>query len=256
MVWTPAQAGVFLDHVAVHDLDFEAMWHLLIYRGPRRGETAGLSWTEVHLAKSLIEIITQLTEVQWVVEEGDPKTDAGTRTIPVDAQGIALLQRHRARQNARRLTLGSGWVDSGKVFTYDDGSPLRPSWISDRFAKLYTAAGLPPIRLHDLRHTAATLMLAAGIDMKVVQETLGHSTYGTTSDVYTSVLPELAEAAAEAAVAIVPRNAAGTSSMSTPTDRLRSPHEGLSGAPPKRRSPRRAPNASNSTANAMEAIAN
>jgi integrase len=256
MVWTPAQAGQFLDYVAVHDPDFEAMWHLLVCRGPRRGETAGLGWTEVHLEKSSIEFVTQLTQIKWVVEEGDPKTDAGTRTIPVDAEGIALLQRHRARQNERRLALGSAWVDSGKVFIYDDGSPLRPSWISDRFVKLYMAAGLPPIRLHDLRHTAATLMLAAGVDMKVVQETLGHSTYATTSDVYTSVLPELAEAAAEAAVAIVPRSVVSTSSVSTPTDDLRSPHENLSGAPPKRRSPRRAPRASTSAAGTPEVIAN
>lgn len=205
MVWTPAQAGMFLDCVEVEDTEYEAMWHLLVFRGPRRGETAGLHWTETHLDESAIEITTQLTEVEYAIEEGDPKSEAGARTIPIDAEGVRLLTIHQARQNERKRALGSAWVESGKVFTLQDGSQLRPSWIGKRFEMFYTAAGLPPIRLHDLRHTAATLMLAAGIDMKVVQETLGHSTLATTSDIYTSVLPELAHAAAEAVTTIVPR---------------------------------------------------
>ncbi|MBP2321398.1 hypothetical protein JOF56_001783 [Kibdelosporangium banguiense] len=80
------------------------------------------------------------------------------------------------------------------------------AWLHE-FERLYIAAGLPPIRLHDLRHIAATLMLAAGIDMKIVQETLGHSALAVTSDTYTTVLPQIARAAAEAVVAIVPRRA-------------------------------------------------
>jgi integrase len=205
MVWTPVQTGQFLDHVAEHDPDYEAMWHLLVHRGPRRGETAGLAWTEVHLDVPAVEITTQLTEVEYAIEEGDPKSEAGARIIPLDTEGARLLRVHRARQAERKLALGPAWVESGRVFTRDDGSSLRPSWIGDRFVKVCTAAGLPPIRLHDLRHTAATLMLAARIDMKVIQETLGHSALSTTSDVYTSVLPEVAQAAAEAVAAIVPR---------------------------------------------------
>lgn len=71
-----------------------------------------------------------------------------------------MSQRQRRPQNRWRLALGAAWIDSGRIVTYDDGSALRPSWITDRFVKLYTAAGLPPVRLHDLRHLAATLMIA------------------------------------------------------------------------------------------------
>jgi len=118
---------------------------------------------------------------------------------------VKLLRAHRARQNREKLRLGPAWQESGRVFVKPDGSPLRPSWIGDQFTRLYTAAGLPPLRLHDLRHVSATLMLAAGNDMKLVQACLGHSALATTSDVYTSVLPEVAKAAAEATLAIVPR---------------------------------------------------
>lgn len=205
MVWTPAQAGAFLDYVAEHDPEFEAMWHVMVFRGPRRGEVAGLAWTEVRLDAGTVQISNQITEVEYKIAEGAPKSEAGIRTIPLDAESLRLLKAHRKRQVARKLELGTGWVDSGKVFTGDDGAHLRPSWIGDRFEKLYATAGLPPIRLHDLRHVAATLMLAAKVEMKVVQETLGHSVMSTTSDLYTSVLPELAQAAAEQVVTVVPR---------------------------------------------------
>lgn len=98
--------------------------------------------------------------------------------------------------------LGEDWVDSGKLFTQRDGAVLRPRWIIDKFVALSKAAGLPPIRLHDARHTAATSMLAAGIDMKVVQETHGHAGLGTTTDIYTSVLPEVSQAGADAVAAL------------------------------------------------------
>ncbi|WP_198681351.1 tyrosine-type recombinase/integrase [Lentzea terrae] len=205
MVWTPEQAGIFLDYVAIHDSELEALWHLAVKRGPRRGELAGLPWTEYSALDATVTISTQLTEVDWEIVEGDPKSDAGERVIPLDEETNGHFRTRKARQAQRRLELGPAWVDSGRVFTLEDGSALRPSSISDRFERLYTAAGLPPIRLHDLRHTAATLMLAANIDMKVIQETLGHSQIQTTSNLYTSVLPKVARDAAEKTVALIPR---------------------------------------------------
>jgi hypothetical protein len=92
------------------------------------------------------------------------------------------------------------------VFTAEDGSPLVPDQVSRLFARLIKEADLPPIRLHDLRHGAATLALAGGVNLKVVSEMLGHSTIAITADTYTSVLPEVAREAAEAAARMVPRS--------------------------------------------------
>jgi site-specific recombinase XerD len=137
--------------------------------------------------------------------EGDPKSEAGGRMIALGKEGVAELKAHRARQLQDRLAWGEAWVDSDKVFVKEDGSALHPAAVSDQFERLIEEADLPPIRLHDLRHGAASLMLAAGIDLKVVQETLGHANLSTTANTYTSVYQDVAQAAAEAVSAIVPR---------------------------------------------------
>jgi integrase len=95
-------------------------------------------------------------------------------------------------------------VETGLVFTQEDGSWLHPGKITDLFERLVAASSLPPIRLHDLRHGAATLMLAAGVDVKVVSDTLGHSDTRITRDIYQSVLPEVGKNAAEATAKLVP----------------------------------------------------
>lgn len=204
MVWTPAQVGIFLDYVAEHDPDYEAMWHLLFKFGPRRGEVAGLPMHELQLAVAKVHISTQRTERNGY-EEKAPKSEAGIRTLLLDPETVTLLAQHVGRQLQRKTALGEQWIDSGKVFTRDDGAPLRPSSINDWLAKHIQAAELPPIRLHDARHTAATLQLAAGTDRKVVQAMLGHSKESTTSDTYTSVLKELLAAAAESVTDLIPR---------------------------------------------------
>jgi integrase len=124
----------------------------------------------------------------------------------VDAD--TALRAHRKRQLAERLAWQDAWVESGKVFTQEDGSALHPAAVTLLFERLSFAASLPPIGLHGMRHGAATYALAAGVDVKLVQERLGHSTSTITRDVYTSVLPEVARAAAESAAAMIPRRRA------------------------------------------------
>lgn len=102
-----------------------------------------------------------------------------------------------------RLIVGDTWNDTGLVFTQEDGAPLEPVAGSEQFLLLAMEAGLPPVRLHDLRHGAATILLRAGHDLKVVQETLGLSSITIASDTYTSVLPDLARQAAEDAAAVI-----------------------------------------------------
>jgi hypothetical protein len=115
------------------------------------------------------------------------------------------MRLHRVRQLEERMQWGAAWTDTGLVFTAEDGAALVPDHVSRLFARLLTEADLPPVRLHDLRHGAATLALAGGANLKVVSEMLGHSTIAITADTYTSVLPEVAREVAEAAVRLVPR---------------------------------------------------
>ena len=166
---------------------------------------AGLEWQDVDLDGAAVTVRRQRTTVGWEVVEHAPKSEAGERTVALDAGTVTALRAHRRAQLAERLAWGSAWVDSGKVFIRENGEPPHPATINDRFHELVAAADLPPLRLHDLRHGAASLMLAAGVDLKVVQETLGHSSITLTSDTYTSVYPAVAAAAADAAAAMVPR---------------------------------------------------
>ncbi|WSG19335.1 tyrosine-type recombinase/integrase [Nonomuraea sp. NBC_01738] len=125
------------------------------------------------------------------------------RTIALDAETVAVLREHKRRQQQERLAAGEVWKETGFVFTQADGDRLHPQHVSDQFLWLAYLAGLPPIRLHDLRHGAASLMLAAGVEIKVVQETLGHTSSAFTADTYTSVFPQVAMAAAEKTAALL-----------------------------------------------------
>jgi integrase len=134
-----------------------------------------------------------------------PKTQSSDAPVALDRTTLDVLRLHRKRQKEEKLAWGGSWTETGRIFTREDGSELKPDWVSEYFERLAFAAGLPPIRLHDLRHGAATLSLAAGNDMKTTSAMLRHSSLAITSDTYTNVLPELAREAAEASVSLVPR---------------------------------------------------
>lgn len=203
MVWTPAQTGQFLDAAAEHRL--YALFHLIAHRGLRRGEACGLHWTDLDLDNGHLTVTWQIVQYGWATELKAPKTEGSERVVALDDGTIAALRAHRTRQKAERLAAGTGWTDTGLVFTKQDGTALHPATITDLLHALTAAAGLPPVRLHDLRHGAATIALAAGTDMKIVQEMLGHSSITLTADTYTSVLPEIARAAAENTASLIPR---------------------------------------------------
>ena len=139
-----------------------------------------------------------------------PYTDAAHAGVGDGLRGMRggrprALERRRLLQQEEKRQWGDAWKDTGRIFTEEDGSLLHPGKISDLFERLVAEAGLPPVRLHDLRHGAATLMPAASVDIKVVSETLGHSDSRITRDIYQSVLDDLARAATEAVVKLVPR---------------------------------------------------
>jgi integrase len=180
------------------------MWHLIAFRGLRRGEACGQPWSETSLDAHSLTVSAQLVQDGWQVETSEPKTDSGFRVIALDDDTVEVLKRHRERQEADHEEWASAWVETGLVFTQEDGSWLHPGKVTDLFERLVAASGLPPIRLHDLRHGAATLMLAAGVDVKVVSDTLGHSDTRITRDIYQSVLPQVGKSAAEATAKLVP----------------------------------------------------
>ncbi len=198
MVWTPEQVGTFLD--CVLDDRLYPLWHLIAYRGLRRAEAARLHWADVDL-DARIATIRAHEDCDW----DGPKSDAGERRVALDPGTVAVLKGHRRTQAEARLLWGSAWLDFGFVFTREDGSPLNLDSVSQRFDRLVARTGMPPIRLHDLRHVAATLALTAGADIKVVSEQLGHSNTQITRDIYLSVMPQVAQDAADAAAALVPR---------------------------------------------------
>ncbi|MGY5129192.1 tyrosine-type recombinase/integrase [Streptomyces nigrescens] len=208
MVWTPEQAGQFLDFLAGIEERLYGLYHVITFRGLRRGEACGLRKTDRNRAQKTLTIATQLVLDGWEVIENAPKTDSGERVVVLDDYTDEALDEQELRQEAERLEWGEAWVDSGRMFTMPDGSPIHPGWLTDHFERLVELSGLPPIRLHDLRHVAASLMLAAGVDVKIVSETLGHSDTRITRDIYQSVMPKAAQEAAEATAAIVPRGAA------------------------------------------------
>jgi integrase len=200
-VWTVQQTAAFLDFV-VDDRLF-AMWWLIALRGLRRGEAAGLRWVDVDLDAEVVMIGQQRLAYGNTVAVGPPKTAASRRTITLDRHTVRALHTHRRRQRAEQREAGERWQESGYVFTTLEGQPLHPDFPTRRFVRLVQDSGLPPVRLHDLRHGAASLAHCAGADLKTVQEHLGHTSIGLTADTYTSVLHEQHVKAAAATARLV-----------------------------------------------------
>jgi len=209
-VWTVQQLAAFFAYVA--DDRLYALWWLIALRGLRRGEAAGLRWIDVDLDARVMVIGQQRIAYGQTVAVGPPKTASSRRVIALDRVTTLVLRTHLRRQRADQKTAGDAWQDSGYVFTTPDGAPLHPDYLTRRFRRLVTDSGLPPVRLHDLRHGAATLAHAAGADLKTVQELPGHASIVLTADTYTSVLLGLhlttAEATARLVLAAAARNPA------------------------------------------------
>jgi len=202
-VWSPEEARRFVEITREDRL--HALWFLLLTTGLRRGEAVGLRWADLDLKAGALAVRRAIASVDGVATEMDPKTAKAKRSIALDPATLRALREHKKRQDAERDLVGDGWTDSGSVFTYPDGRTLHPDHLMVVFRRLVENAGLPLIRLHDVRHTAATLALAAGVHPKVVQERLGHSSIGITLDTYSHVVPGMqADAAAKVASLLMP----------------------------------------------------
>ncbi len=216
--WEPAELGTFLDYAVVDRLG--ALYELIAMTGLRRGEAVGLTWDDIDVERGHLTVRRQLVQLGHDVRVGRPKTKSGEdRVVELPAATIGVLLAHRLRQDAERQAWGKGWEVAPCLlgeqlrpvalerlaFTREDGSPLHPEFVTRHFQLLASRAGLRRIRLHDLRHGAASLRLAAGVPIEVVSKILGHSSIALTADTYSHLLHGVARQAAEAASALIPR---------------------------------------------------
>jgi integrase len=203
--WTPQELSTFLTSISGHH--HYALIHLAALTGLRRGELAGLRWTDVDLKKDTISVRQATTVVNGRPVTGDVKTKRSRRVVDIDAGTVTVLRAWARQQKEQRILLGSEWESNGLVFTMPTGAAWHPDSISQAFERLVSPASKaraealltlrPRIRFHDLRHTHASHLLAAGVNVKVVSERLGHASVAFTLDTYAHVMPgQQAEAAA------------------------------------------------------------
>jgi integrase len=190
-VWTVDQTAAFLDHVRDHQM-FPLFW-LAALLGLRRGEVVGLRWCDIDLKAGVLTVSHQIQEHDGHAVLVPPKSERSLRTIALDHVTVTMLRRLQEQ----------GMAPSWFLCVNRHGRPWSPSYVTHTFGRLVTQADLPPVRFHDLRHGAASLSLAAGNDLKVVQALLGHDSIVLTADTYTSVMPCLAHRAAEATITLV-----------------------------------------------------
>lgn len=210
MIWKPATLAAFLDSPEVQADRLYPMFEVIAYCGLRRGEACGLRWEDIDWDTGTLmigETVVRAGRVPDLVQ-AEAKAEDSEDWVSVAAEVMASLRAWRRRQSEERLAWGASWTDTGRVFTLEDGTGYKPGSVSQRFERLSFRLGLPPVRLHDLRHGAATLALAAGKDIKVVSAMLRHSSHKITGDLYASVLPELAAEASEAVASMIPRKRA------------------------------------------------
>ncbi len=191
----PDQARKLLEAMTGHR--FGALVSVALGLGLRQGEALGLKWDAVDLDAGLLHVRVALQRVGrgWTLVE--PKSERSRRSIALPAFAVSALQSHRVRQLEQRLLSGSAWKDQGFVFTNRDGGPLESRNVTKAFQRVLKESGLPALRFHDLRHTAATLLLAQGVDVRTIMETLGHSQISLTLNTYSHVLPKLQRQAAD-----------------------------------------------------------
>jgi integrase len=195
-VWDEQAVSHF---VAVANTDnLAALWQLAILTGMRRGEMLGLKWEDIDLVRGMLSVKRTLSRgTKGTYTFGLPKTRHGRRLVSLPRSAVKALKSHRMKQLEARLALGVGYEDQGLVFANAVGEPLHPNTVAYQFKRLCKAADVPLIRIHDLRHTSATLMLANGEHPKIVQERLRHANISITLGRYSHVTMDMQRDAAD-----------------------------------------------------------
>lgn len=186
---------VFLE--ATRSTPYYALFYLALFTGMRRSELLALRWSDVDLDLAHVSVARTLHHLR----DGTtifrvPKTPKGRRLVALPPSAALVLREHRDNQKAESILLGRSLTEDDLVFAQPDGSPLLPDTVTHAWIKLARRSGLAGVRLHDARHSHASLMLKAGIHPKVVQERLGHASIQITLDTYSHLVPSLQTAAA------------------------------------------------------------
>jgi integrase len=191
-VLTKQQAHTLLEEVRMHRL--EALLTLAITTGMREGELLALHWQDVNFEDCSLQVKRAVSYLKgYGYIESEPKTAKGRRMIKLPAFVVAILIRHKAQQEEHRREVGSAWVEKDLVFTNAQGDFYSASTLRKVFRRFLASIGLLHMRFHDLRHSAATILLAMNVHPKVVQEILGHSQIAMTLDIYSHALPSMQE---------------------------------------------------------------
>lgn len=178
------------------------MVSLLIFTGMRRAELCGLEWSDIDFEHALIHIqrTSQYIPKQGVIEDLT-KNSSSQRAVAVSASVLSMLRVYKAHQAEQRLKLGSAWnpawVEHPRLFTQLDGTPINPDSVTKWFHAFIARSDLPPIHIHSLRHTNATLQIAGGVPLTTVADRLGHATPATTTKVYSHAIQSANAAAAD-----------------------------------------------------------
>jgi integrase len=199
--WNVAELRRFLES-ASQDRLYPA-WVLAATTGMRRGEVLGLRWQDVDLDLGRLAVRRALISIGYRLSFTEPKTARGRRSVALDPTTISVLRDHRGRQLEERLVQGPAYEDQGLVFAKEDGLPIHPDYFSKSFGRIAKKAKVPRIPLHGLRHSYASLALAAGVHPKVVSERLGHAGISITLDTYSHAIPALDAEAANTIAALV-----------------------------------------------------
>lgn len=205
LTWSPDQVAQFLDYCDEVQDRLTVLWRLVLLCGLRRGEAVGARRGRFDHRKRELWIARPLVQLGGVVEESRPKTRSGERLVVLDPATADLVKVECRERLKEKLAFGvAAYEDDDLMFCWEDGTRYSPDYISRKFREATVAAGLPRIKLHEGRHTAASLALEAGVDIKVVSERMGHSNTTITQNLYQHVRRVLHDQAADAVVNLLP----------------------------------------------------
>jgi len=197
--WSPAQAVTFLQHCAAVADPLTELFELIVCTGMRKGEALALHWADVDLDARLLFVRWTLSNINNTTPVFTaPTTRSSHAWIGLSGRAVSALRRQTERQRLQRVAVAVAYQEQDLVFTRQAGQPLRPEYVLRRLHTLTDKAGLPRIRVHDLRHFAATTMLSSQVPLAMASKAMRHSTLSTTTEVYGHLLRHVAHQAVDA----------------------------------------------------------